>query len=70
MRYRFNFAPSRACSTGPTTGCHEQGAPYRVFYDYGAGVGVKHIETRVFCKYHAPWIARMSGTGYSFVKGA
>lgn len=66
MASKFNFAPVVRCSTGPTTGCWEQGRPFEISYDYGEGIGVKHVETRVFCKYHGPWIARTSGPGYSF----
>lgn len=57
---RLNFAPVRQCSTGPTTGCWEQGVPHVVRFEG------REIETRVFCKFHGPWIARLSGPGYTF----
>lgn len=72
MAHHINLAPSMMCSTGPTTGCWEQGSMYTILFDWGVGrpqlVEETVVEKRVFCKYHAPWIERTLGSGYRFEK--
>lgn len=52
---KFNLAPAMQCSSGPTTGCHEQGKLYRMLHDG------RHFESRVLCAYHRKMVTSYSG---------